>query len=414
MFRRIGDWIPRIEDTDEQMRAVRHFLILLGVSSFLGFQVWRGVFNNFAVERAGVDAGQMGMIQGLREVPGFLALLVVYLLLLVREQTLAWVSAAIMGVGVALTGLFPSYGGILATTLLMSFGFHYFETVSQSLGLQHVPKDRAPLFLGQLRAWSGLAGMSGLAAVWLLSKALDYRELLLGAGAVMALAAVWAWRRFPNFVERVPQKRKMVLKRRYWLYYTLTFLSGARRQIFVAFAVFLLVERHGFGVREIAGLFLLNNLITLFVAPAIGRLVQRAGERFVVMLEYSGLILVFFGYTVADARWMLVALYLLDHVFFNMSIAIRTYFQKIADPADVAPSMAVGFTINHIAAVVIPPLGGLAWSYDFRLTFYLGMLLAAVSLVFGSRIRIDDEALPVGAGPLPQGAPAAPVGAGEA
>jgi predicted MFS family arabinose efflux permease len=179
----------------------------------------------------------------------------------------------------------------------------------------------------------------------------------------------------------------MILRRRYSLYYGLTFLAGARRQIFVAFAVFLMVERFGFTVKEITGLYLVNSLVTLLAAPQIGRLVGRMGERFVVLLEYSSLILVFWGYTVADSRWLLALLFVSDQLLFLMSMAIRTWFQKIADPADVAPSMAAGFTINHIAAVVIPPLGGLMWALDYRLTFYLGMLLACGSLVLALRMR---------------------------
>ena len=382
---------PRIVDTDREMRVMRHFLITLGVACIMGFQVWRGVFNNFAVEVAGVGAYQMGLIQGLREVPGFLALLVIFLIMLVFEQRLAQISVAAMSLGIALTGFFPSFGGLLCTTLLMSFGFHYYETVNQSLGLQHVPPDRAPLFLGQLRSWSGLAGLIGLAAVLGLSLFMSYRGLLLTAGSAMLLIELWSAVRYPLVRERVPQRRKMILRRRYWLYYTLTFLSGARRQIFVAFAVFLLVERHGFSVREVTGLFFVNSLVTMFLAPLIGRLVQTAGERAVVRLENGGLILVFWGYTVAEQKWLLSSLYILDHVFFNMAIAIRTYFQKIADPADVAPSMAMGFTINHIAAVVIPVIGGLIWIVDFRLTFYFGMLLAAASLVFANFMRIPAE-----------------------
>jgi predicted MFS family arabinose efflux permease len=227
--------------------------------------------------------------------------------------------------------------------------------------------------------------------VFLLSKWLSYTMLLLLAGAVMIGVVVFVAITFPHIRPRVKQRKGIGLRRRYWLFYTLTFLSGARRQIFVAFAVFLLVANHAFTVREIALLFLVNSFITMFLGPLIGRLIQSRGERYVVMLEYSGLLFVFLGYTMADSRWLLIMLYLLDHIFFNMSIAIRTYFQKIADPADVAPSMAVSFTINHIAAVLIPPLGGLLWLVDFRLTFYLGVVLSMCSLVFATQIRFPSK-----------------------
>lgn len=401
-----GGWrrlMPQVEDTDPDMRRMRHFLILLGICSFVGFQIWRGVFTNFAVQGAGISAPQMGMIQGLREVPGLLAVGVILLLRLLPEHRLALAATASMGLGIAMTGFFPSYSGLLITTLIMSTGFHYFETVAQSLALQHVPPDRLPLFLGQLGSWTGLAGLLGLGLAFLLSGRLNERQLMLAGGLLLLAGTLVAGLRWPSFRERVPQHKRMILRKRYRLYYALTFLAGARRQIFVAFAVFLMVERFGFTVKEITGLYLLNSLVTLLAAPQIGRLVGRLGERFVVLLEYSSLILVFWGYTVADSRWLLALLFVSDQLLFLMSMAIRTWFQKIADPADVAPSMAAGFTINHIAAVVIPPLGGLMWALDYRLTFYLGMLLACGSLVLALRMGGKAPVEPVlTAAELPQ------------
>jgi hypothetical protein len=383
---------PRVEDTDADMRRMRHFLLWLGIGSFIAFQVWRAVFTNFAVQEAGVSAPQMGMIQGLRELPGLLALGVILLLRVLPEQRLALAAAATMALGIAATGFLPSYGGILATTLVMSTGFHYFETTAQSLALQHMPKDRLPLFLGQLGSWTGLAGAAGLGLAFLLGTRLDEAGLMLAGGlllAGMALFAAWRW---PAIPPKVAQRTGMVFRRRYGLYYALTFLAGARRQIFVAFAVFLMVERFGFTAREITGLYLVNSVVVLLAAPRVGRLVRSMGERFVTLLEYSSLIVLFWGYTVVETRWLLALLFVADQLLYLFSMAIRTWFQKIADPADVAPSMAAGFTINHVAAVVIPPLGGLMWAYDYRLPFQLGMVLAVGSLLLALRMRPAETA----------------------
>lgn len=113
---------------------------------------------------------------------------------------------------------------------------------------------------------------------------------------------------------------------------------------------------------------------------------MRFGERLVLSLEYGGLVAVFLAYAFSDAKWVIVAMYLLDHILFNFSIAIRTYFQKVADPQDIAPSMAVGFTINHIAAVVMPVIGGALWMVDYRIPFVAGAILSMVSLLAVQRI----------------------------
>ena len=178
---------------------------------------------------------------------------------------------------------------------------------------------------------------------------------------------------------------------KYWLFYALTFMSGARRQIFIAFAVFLLVKKFSFSVPEIAVLFLLNNIVNFFLSPYIGKCIVRYGERSVLSVEYGFLIIIFIAYGLVESKLIAGFLYIADHIFFNFAIAIRTFFQKIADPQDIAPSMAVGFTINHIAAVFLPAIGGMIWIIDYRWVFFGGAMLSFLSLVLVQLISSQVE-----------------------
>jgi MFS family permease len=166
-------------------------------------------------------------------------------------------------------------------------------------------------------------------------------------------------------------------------------LGGARRQIFIAFAVFLLVKKFEYSVSEIAFLFVVNNIINYFLSPLIGKCINIFGERKVLSLEYSALIIIFSLYAIVDSKIAAALLYIADHVFFNFAIAIRTFFQKIADPQDIAPSMAVGFTINHIAAVFLPAAGGLLWLINYRIPFFAGAVLSCVSLILVQFITVE-------------------------
>jgi len=219
----------------------------------------------------------------------------------------------------------------------------------------------------------------------------DFRMIYLLMGGIVAVVGLWALFQHPTHENLVVEHRKMIFRRRYGLYYFLTFMAGARRQIFIAFSVFLLVKIFGFSVREVTILFVVNNVVNYFVSPLIGRAIVRFGERRVLSLEYGGLIFVFMTYAFTDSKVIVTLMYILDHVLFNFAIAIRTYFQKIGDPRDIAPSMAVGFTINHIAAVVIPVLGGLAWMVDYRIPFVAGAVLSLVSLVAVQRISLPMQ-----------------------
>ncbi len=367
------------------------YLMVLTIASMAGLQTWRTLFNNFAVEVAHLQGSHIGIIQGVREIPGFLALLAIFVLRLIPEHKLSALSILILGIGVGLTGFFPSFVGIMITTLIMSFGFHYYETTNQSLTLQYFDKKTSPWVFGKIRSIGSMTNIFAGVAVLGLSLLLTYRQMYLAGGVVIGGIALWAFFQNPADKEIPVQKKHMVIRKKYWLYYTLTFLAGARRQIFVAFAVFLLVKRFHFSVQEITILFIVNNIINYFLSPLIGKAIIRFGERKVLSTEYFSLIFIFIAYAFVQAKTVVALLYILDHIFFNFSIAIRTYFQKIGDPQDIAPSMAFGFTVNHIAAVVIPAVGGLLWMIDYKIPFLGGAVISVCSLALIQFMRTPHE-----------------------
>ncbi|MBL0714722.1 MAG: MFS transporter [Desulfosarcina sp.] len=374
---------PRMDFRKDPMYR---FLVVLTIASTIGLQGWRTLFNNFAVEAAGLNGAQVGIIQSVREIPGFLALLAIYVMLVIREHRLSSLSILLLGLGIGATGFLPTFGGVMFTTLVMSFGFHYFETTNQSLTLQYFDRDTAPIVFGLQRSYAAAANIGVGAVIYLMAGVLSYEQMYLMIGVPLTIMAVWGLRQKPTRANLPPQRKRMILRRPYRLFYLLTFLAGARRQIFMAFAVFLMVERFAFSVQEITLLFVVNNAVNYYASPLIGKAIVRYGERKVLSLEYASLVFIFLAYAVVDSKHLLAGLYILDHIFFNFAIAIRTYFQKIADPQDIAPSMAVGFTINHIAAVVLPAAGGILWMVDYRLPFVGGALLALCSLAAVQRI----------------------------
>ncbi len=357
------------------------YLIILTISSTVGLQVWRTLFNNFAVDIAGLDGNHVGMIQSVREIPGFLALLAVYILLFIKEHRLSALSILFLGIGVSITGLFPSYTGLLFTTLLMSFGFHYFETTNMSLTLQYFDKGTSPWVFGKQRSVASASNIAVGLLIYVMAFFLDYTQIYLIMGTLIMAAAVWGFTKNPADREIIPQRKNMVLRKKYWLFYFLTFMAGARRQIFIAFSVLLMVQKFQYSVQEVTLLFVLNNVVNYFLSPLIGKWIIRFGERKVLSIEYGSLVIVFVAYALADSKLIVALLYILDHIFFNFAIAIRTYFQKVGDPRDIAPSMAVGFTINHIAAVFLPAMGGLLWIVDYRIPFFGGAAMALISLI---------------------------------
>jgi len=352
-----------------------------------GLQTWRTLFNNFAVDMADLNGYHIGVIQAVREIPGFLALLAIFVIRLIPEHKLSALSIFMLGLGVAITGFFPSFSGLIATTLVMSFGFHYYETTNQSLTLQYFDEKTSPWVFGKFRSVGSAANIVIGLLILFASSFLDYRAMFLIFGLLIVALGSWGFLQNPASAHMPPQHKKMILRKKYWLYYFLTFMSGARRQIFVAFAVFLLVKKFSYSVQMVTLLFVLNNFVNYFLSPIIGKAIIRFGERWVLSLEYGSLMLIFAGYAFTESAIVVGVLYVLDHIFFNVSIAIRTYFQKIGNKSDIAPTMAVGFTINHIAAVVIPVLGGIVWLEDYKIVFIAAVVMSAISLAATQFIR---------------------------
>jgi len=349
----------------------------------IAFNTWAAMLNNFVVEKAAFTGVEIGILQSLREVPGFLAFTTIFVLLVIKEQIFAVFALALLGLGVCLTGFFPTVFGLYFTTVLMSIGFHYFEAVKQSLSLQWLSKEEAPQILGRLIAIGSLTSLIVYSCLWFLLELFQapYIVNFFIAGSVCICLALLMYFMFPIFPSKTTQNKNLVLRKRYWLYYLLTFLSGARRQIFMVFAAFLMVEKFGYSASEVTLLFLINYAFNWFFAEKIGRLIGRIGERKALTLEYIGLIFVFISYGLVNDATLAAGLYILDHMFFAMAIAISTYFQKIADPKDMASSAGVSFTINHIAAVIIPALLGLVWIWSHSLVFYVGACFAVLSLI---------------------------------
>ena len=380
--------------TEKSWQTPMNLLIVMSVAMTLAFATWMALLNNFVIERAAFTGAEIGMLQSIREIPGFLAFTAVLVLLIVKEQTFAYLSLALLGIGVAITGYLPSVIGLYLSTFLMSVGFHYYETIKQSLSLQWLSIEEAPAMLGRLIAVSSMASLLAYSFLWLAQDhlSLSYEMIyVIGGGCCLGLT-LFAWLGFPRFQAKTPQRKHLLMRKRYWLYYALTFMGGARRQIFTVFAGFLMVEKFGYSVSNIAALFIVNHLFNWAFAGRIGALVGRIGERRALTFEYCGLFCVFTAYAfVESANWAAV-LYVADHLFFSLAIAIKTYFQKIADPADMASTAGVAFTINHIAAVVIPVLFGLVWLVSPMLVFLMGSGMALVSLLLARNIPLAPRA----------------------
>lgn len=383
----------------EILKENRRMLVYLVVSNFMlyfGFNVWQVTFNNFAVEELGIGPGSVGWIQAVREIPGLVGFVVGLLALFLSEVRIMALSVILLGAGTFLTGQVINIPLLLLSTLVMSFGFHFFYPSSNAVVLMMVEKQHAPKSLGQLSSLGAMAALAATGTVYLLAGPWGYRRLFMVVGVLVAVGGLLLLP-LGGAKEGLPLRRQVVLRRRYWLYYTLTFLMGSRRHILTTFAIFLLVRKYGISVQTTATLFLINSLINTYTLQLVGRLVGRLGERLMLSVASGTLIFVFLGYAYVTYLPALFVLYVIDNTLFGFNLALTTYFQKIAvTPEEVTSNLSVAQTIEHIAAVVVPVMGGAMWEmFGSQAPFLVGVGIVLISLALTQFMRPAAERVAV-------------------
>ena len=407
-------------------QKTRSALIVIALNNMLltwGFNLWQSIFNNFAVQEMKVRADQIGIIQAIREVPGLLGIVVALIALLVVEIRIAGVSVVLMGVGIFLTATSRGLGGLIGATLLMSTGFHFFSASYSAALLLTVPQKDAPKAMGQLNSLAAMATVLSTLFILVTLETWGFRTLFRIAGVVVFVGSVAL---LPFGRQPVRARRALpfsALRMRYWPYYTLQFLLGSRRHIFTTFAVFLLVKDYGISAQVITLLYLLNSLIGTYLHQAFGKIVARFGERQVLTANFLLLTLIFLGYmfvptmsaleqpaiqipalslgswtflpafSATPALLILLGLFIVDNVLFGLSFALECYLQKVVlGPGDITPNVSMGQTMNHIAAVIIPIVGGIIWErVGSQYTFLTGVGIALVALVLTQWLRVPQE-----------------------
>ncbi len=361
---------------------------MFSVGMFFGVQLT--LFNNFIVERLGLEAHELGYVEALREVPGFLNALFIALMIHLAPPIVGGISLIIMGVGIMAYAKVTTVMALALFSVIWSVGFHCWLPLEQAMALTFSPEGAKGRWLGQLRSVHSIAWMVSIAVCMATYEVLQYEGLFVMAGSATVLGGVAIF--FATKKQPAVREKGFVFRRRYGLYYVLNFLQGCRKQMFITFAIFALVKVHGMPVGTTMVLVLINQILVTFTAPLMGRLVDLHGERKMLSCSYIGLAFVFFGYAVVQHRPTLYVLYVIDNLIFFGGIALTTYLHKIAPPEDLKPTLSMGVTMNHFAAVAAPLLGGLAWMYfGYEVIFFSGAILALISL--GVSQWVDPEGM---------------------
>lgn len=358
-----------------------------------------GLNDNFLVEELGVTPAQKGILEAFRESCGIWALGLLALIAGLAEPLIGMLMLVLFGVGLACYAILPAPGGqadtffwLVVVSLIWSQGLHIWMPLPNSMMLSLAEPGQTGRRLGQLQAAGAIGSAIGLVGAFLLTFLdVPMRPMYVAAGAVCLLGAL-ACLGVPRDI-KTPGPR-FVLRKAYWRYYMLSFLEGWRKQIAIAFAGYLLVFEYGTSLRVMLALWLVVQVTGWWASPRIGRVIDRIGERPVLMFYYATLVVFFCGYAFVRNKYLLWGVFLLDNMFFAMAMALTTYVRHIAPPSEHTPTLSMGVAMNHVAAVAMPLVGGYVWKYfDYRWTFAIGAAAALVSILAASSLPIRKRLL---------------------
>ena len=357
------------------------FTILTFLFGF-GFQLYSGVFQNFLKDVLHADEVNLGTLESMREIPGLLAALTAGTLVAFAESRIAALGLVVAGIGIAISGRMQTFGSLIGMTVFWSIGFHLWATVQSAIILALAKGKEGGRHLGRMSAVSAFATIGGLGLAFALSKIfsrLPY-DVYFVSGGISIIAAGIICSQLSTHAEG-GKRQRIVFRKEYGLYYILTFLEGCRRQIFSIFASFALILVYHVPVGQMLLLQFVNAILISFTAPAIGKLVDRIGEKGPLTFYSIGLILVFLGYSTFQTVGALYALFLLDNVLFSFGVGFTVYLNRIVRPGELTPSLAMGTTMNHIAAVTVPVGGALLWKStgNYQYPFWVGVGIAVIS-----------------------------------
>jgi len=384
-------------------RSSRELLIFAVAALALGmaFSMVDSTFNNFLNDKFDLTGFQRSFLEFPRELPGFLVVFVSAALWFLSSRRLGVVAMLLGAVGAVLMGFVSSsYGVMILWLFIYSLGNHLFMPVASTIGMELAREGQDGRRLGQLNSIRNFATIMGSFLVMLGFKyfGFTFHHTFGIAAGLLVVAAILLFLMAPEPI--VAKRGFLQLHKEYRLYYILNVLSGARKQIFITFAPWVLVSVLGQSTQIMATLFTIGGVIGILFQPLLGWAIDKLGERMVLASEAVILVFVCFGYGFAkflfntDTAFLVVcACFLLDQMIFSVSMARSTYMKKIAlQPDHIQPALTAAVTIDHVFSITAALVGGLIWNtFGFQYVFLLGVVIAIINFFTALQVRLPQK-----------------------
>jgi len=372
-------------------------LFTLALTVFLvnfGQGLFGGVSTNFFVNVMGLSGSQVLWMTGVREIPGLSLMLIAALITHLPLSRRTAMSLMVMGVGFALYAAAQSYAALLVVVVIASVGFHNWLPLSSSLGLALAKKEHSGRVLGMISSTGALASIVGMGVAALLAMTLPLRAFYILGGIAILLGGLLVLRIPASVGERQSAEPRLLLKRRYWLYYVLIFFEGSRMQVFHAFGTLILVQNYGLDARQISLLLAVSGTVNFLLSPRLGHLLDVVGERITLSVSYVALALCFVGYATVHNALFLCLMLIGINLLTTLGMGLSTYVNRVAPRQELTPTLSAGVSINHITSVSMSLLAGTLLSLvGYEALCWGAVVVIMLSVPFALAIKIMPPVL---------------------
>ena len=390
-------------------------LVLSGIAMGL----YRGVQDNFLAEIVRIDAFERGVTEFFRELPGLFLVLFLAWMYRFSENRIFKIGIALMAaalVGIIMAGFmpvefFPGIAGkaaIISLMVLYSCGEHIIMPVRASLSLNLAKEDKGGTslgFTGALGHGGNIIGFLIVAAAFVILSRLGLPKfpqfrIVYAAAAFLMIASLLVCSAMKESGVKV-RRRRFYFAKKFTKFYVLEFFYGARKQVFITFAPYVLILNYGATTSVISILLAISAACAFFASPLIGKLIDRVGYKAVMIGDTLILIIVCVMYGFSHrffpmhiAFYVVCVNYVLDAIISVASMANNVYVQDISlDQEEITATLSTGISINHVISIFIALLGGILWKFfGIELLFTLSAFLGLLNSLYAATIKMEKKA----------------------
>ena len=357
------------------------------------------IVSNYFEHNLGLSGPEFGYITAIREIPGFLLIFLTAIFYRLSLPRLTAGALVLLAVGYGLFGFSNSMWSVAPWVIISSMGYHTWLQTQHALGLSLVAENRSGSILGRLAAVNSGGALLAMLVIFVTFQtgALNFYSAFVLCGLLALIGAVAIYN-FPHLhngkvIGKAARREPIVLRREYRYYYLLNLLDGGRQQIFFSFGLWVLVHRYALDVPAISGVLVTVTALSMVAGPWLGRMIDLHGERRMLAFVNIGYVVALIGYATVDNVFAAIGCYVIYSFIFPLSsIGASTYLRKVAPPEDVAPSLAMGITMQHAAAIVVPVATGIVLNFvGYQLPFLVASIFASLTFFVTRRLSSETQ-----------------------